>query len=125
MATLVEMISALKEAHGWMGLSDAPESVRYFVMNVTGGGMLESIPESQYASEHPEWVAALTEDYEKVVKEQADAVALRESVAKINTEAVEFIGKLTDKQRAKLLTLLADEPEAAPTETPADAAPAA
>lgn len=107
-----DMIGVLKEAKGWHTLSQSPDYVQYFVLNVKGGGLLEVIGEEQYEKENPEWAKVIREDYAQVLADRAEAQKLREAAEVAGTDAVKFIAGLNEKQRAKLMKLLADEPEA-------------
>lgn len=123
--SFAKMIGVLREANSWRSLGETPAHIQYFVLNVKGGGLLESISEDVYEKENPEWAKAIRDDYAKIVKDKEDAEKLREAVEITDSEAVKFIAGLSEKQRAKLMALLADEPEVTPApDVVAVAAPA-
>lgn len=109
--TLANMINAVCNERGWRSVGSLPSHYQYFVLNVKGGGLLESIGEDVYEKENPEWAKSIRDDYTKIVTEAEDAKKLHEAAEIANSDAVKFIAGLSDKQRQKLVNLLADEPE--------------
>jgi hypothetical protein len=115
--TIGEMIHAICEANSWRAFGQLPGALQWFYLNVKPDKFdapgLGVISEAQYEREHPEWVAAMREDYAAIlVKRETDAKAA-EAAKLAESEGVKWLNTLTAEQRAKLLDIITVK-EAAP-----------
>ncbi len=111
--TLFDKVNVLIEANGYSQLAQLPPHLQYFVFNVKGCRLLESISAEQYVAEHPDWIATIDADYAKVMADKAEKAKIAEAAKLAETEGVKFIAGLTPEQRVKLSKLLeADQPAA-------------
>lgn len=105
MATLGEMIDVVAEARGWRGVGSLPPAFQFYVLNVRG---MQTVSESQYVADFPDWAKAIEEDYTEIVTKKENDAKVLESARLAESEGVKFIASLTEDERAALKELLAE-----------------
>jgi hypothetical protein len=103
---LFDKINTLIEAKKWTSFKELPDYVQYAVMNVVGGGLMESISPEQYLEEHPDWAKAINESYDAVIAERAEQARIKEATDKALADGVKFIAGLSADKIERLKKLL-------------------